>query len=188
MDPTAFTTRAWTVDRIAPEDKKREAVLAALGDYSKWMDEQNFTWPVRYFGGKTMDVRGPAIDSDTGEPAKKNPRIKEAEVNKHYAETWIGITPKHSLSGSGWWRTRYDFILRSGSILYGEDSEIGVIGDAFRQPLSVIENMNTEQLHALAEAQREQFNARVEPHDSLLSKLEYALAKGRTDLGLSVGK
>lgn len=178
MDPTVFTTGAWDIPTLSPEEKSREYTLAALGDYSKWMEEQNFTWPVRYFGGKTQH-RG----SDGS--ATRHKRIPEKTVNEHYSQTWVGISPKHSLSGSAWWRTRYDFILRAGSILYGEPVETHPIGDAFQISVTDIESSSIEQLASIAAAQREQYQARIEPAESVLDKLQSTLLRGRTDLGLS---
>lgn len=192
LDPTVVTTRTWDPpEQKSPEDRSREWVLAALGDYSGWMQQQEFSWPVRYFGGKTFgakkevvvpDVPDAQTDDDllaamTGameqpidEEAPKKPgpqgegmaggrnkRIKEAEVNANYAETWGGLSPKYMLSGSGWWRTRYDFILQAGGILYGPPEELFPMGDVFRQPLQTIESMTTEQLHALQMEQRASF-------------------------------
>lgn len=178
MDPTAFTTGTWEVPCLSPEDKSREYTLAALGDYSKWMNKQGFTWPVRYFGGRTH-----VHDGEGG--VTRNERVKEKEVNDNYAQTWVGISPKHSLSGSGWWRTRYDFTLRAGSLLYGESMETYPMGDAFRLTVEEIESASTAQLAEWSKAQREQFQAKIEPAESVLTSLESALIRGRTDLGLS---
>lgn len=194
LDPTTITTRTWDPpEQKSPEDRTREWVLAALGDYSGWMQQQEFEWPVRYFGGKTFgakkeivvpevpdvpdDLMDPqeiavaltgAAEQPVDEPKKpgpqgegmaggRNKRIKEAEVNANYAEVWGGLSPKYMLSGSGWWRTRYDFILQAGGILYGPPEELFPMGDAFRYPLQQIEAMTTEQLHALQMEQRNTF-------------------------------
>lgn len=197
LDPTTITTHTWDPPaQKAPEDRSREWVLAALGDYSGWMQQQEFEWPVRYFGGKTFgakkemvipitpdvpaegvtdevtdeitDVTDDVTDEATDTPKKpgpqgegmaggRNKRIKEVEVNANYAEVWGGLSPKYMLSGSGWWRTRYDFILQAGGILYGPPEELFPMGDAFRYPLTQIESMTTEQLAGLQQFQRDSF-------------------------------
>lgn len=86
FDPTAYTSGIWAPHDVqtAPDARAREWVLAALGDYSGWVDEQQFSWPVRYFGGKTGLVNN-SSDKTT------SPRIKEPEVHRHYSLSLIHI-------------------------------------------------------------------------------------------------
>lgn len=177
FDPTPFTTALWEIPRKPPEEKSREYVLSALGDYSQWLDEQNVTWPVRAFGSKTL-----VLNENGEKELVTNPQIKEWEVNEQYAETWIGLSPKHRLSGTAWWRSRYHNILRAGAVLYGDPEETTLIGDAFGQSIEELEAMSTEELAALNELQMKQFNEKVKTREEGMATIQDALDYARAEL------
>ena len=176
FDPTAVTSGLWpAVDNLATRDvRSREWVLAALGDYSTWMDAQNLTWPVRYFGGKTR--------TEETEDGKKGftKRVKEGEVHLNYAETWGGLAPAHALASCGWWRSRYDFILKNGGILYGDPGEMALMGGPFINTPQEIESLNNVQLSELAYAQR--VAHQIEPLDQLKQTWFEAIKLAQEDL------
>lgn len=177
MDPTPFTTALWEIPRKPPEEKSREYVLSALGDYSRWLDEQNVSWPVRAFGSKTL------VLNENGEKVLvTNKQIKEWEVNEQYAETWIGLSPKHRLSGTAWWRSRYHNILRAGSVLYGDPQETTLIGDAFGHSIEQLEAMSTEELAELNERQMAQFNEKTKTREEVMVVIQDALDGARAEL------
>lgn len=153
FDPTIVTSGTWPAVedklRATDETRSREWVLAALGDYDQWVSEQNFEWPVRYFGGKTR--------TKADESGKKGftKRVKEGEVHLNYAATWGGLAPAHALVGCGWWRSRYDFILKNGGIIYGDPSEMELMGGPFINSVNSIESLDTKGLSELAYAQRQ---------------------------------
>ncbi|AKJ72594.1 hypothetical protein PP301_gp056 [Gordonia phage GMA2] len=176
FDPTAVTSGLWApADNRAPKNlRQREWVLAALGDYSEWVDQQQFSWPIRYFGGKTR--------TDAGEDGKKGftQRVQESEIHTHYAETWGGLAPAHALTGCGWWRSRWDFILKNGGIIYGDDVEMRLMGPEFVNTVSEIESLNNDQLSQLAFAQRQAHQ--VEPLDSLQYTWSEAIKLAKEDI------
>ena len=178
IDPTQYTTRTWPVAEIDQEHRTREWTMAALGDYSDWITNQQLEWPVRYFGGKTHIV-------DPADPDAKvvNQRITEAEVNANYRQTWGGLSPKHSLSGTAWWRTRYDFILSNGGILHGDSSELWPIGSAFQHNVHEIERLNDSQLVDLQRSQREQFEVQIMPKEQIKDEILCVVQRAFHDIG-----
>ncbi len=73
------------------------------------------------------------------------------------------------LSGSGWWRTRYDFILQAGGILHGPTEELFPMGEAFHNSVHDIEAMNVNQLADLQVFQRDSFY--YEDADMVIEKI-----------------
>lgn len=176
FDPTSSTSGLWAphAELATKESRQREWVLAALGDYSRWMDEQHLTWPVRYFGGKTR--------TEEDENGKKGftPRVQESEVHKNYAETWGGLAPAHALASCGWWRSRYDFILKNGGILYGDPGEMALMGGPFVNTVAEIESLTNDQLSQLAYDQRKAH--RVEPIEQVAQTWFEAINLAKADL------
>ena len=179
LDPTEFTARYRSAPAaLLPDEKKREHVLAALGDYSDWTEQQGFTWPIRYFGGKTFAK----ANGEHEDEQFKSIRVPETVVQENYAECWSGLSPLH-VGVAGWWRTRYDYILRSGAVVYGSPKEIWPMGPSFQHTVREIENMTNTQLFDL---NRAQFNdMQVESKESVLNTLITATHDAFDDIGKS---
>ena len=176
FDPTAVTSGLWpAVDDLATyENRQREWVLAALGDYSGWMDKQGLAWPVRYFGGKTK--------TDPAEDGFKTftKRVQETEIHQHYAQTWGGLAPAHALAACGWWRSRYDFILKNGGIVFADQGELELMGGPFVQTARDIESLTNKQLSQLAYDQR--MAHRVEPIGQVAETWSNAIKFAKEDI------
>lgn len=175
FDPTPVTSGLWKPHetQATPDERKREWVMAALGNYDDWMTAQNFNWPIRAFGGKTN-----LVDEEGNKSL--NPRVKEPVIHQNYSEVWGGLAPAHALAGCGWWRSRTDFILKNGGILYGDPLEAALMGEPFQVTVPQIESATTQQL---VEIQRAQVDAhQVESLDSVLTTLSEAIAAAKADI------
>jgi hypothetical protein len=175
FDPTIVTSGQWAPHSVqaTPDERKREWVMAALGDYDAWLQQQCVTWPVRSFGGKTnlIDENGNKI---------VNPRVQEPVIHENYAQVWGGLGPKHGADGMGWWRSRWDFILKNGGIIFGSNEEMSLMGGPFVNRLSDIESMTTPQLVELQNAQRAAH--RVETMEQVTETFRQAIADARAEL------
>lgn len=174
IDPTVFTTQTWEIKKYASdEERQREWVLATLGDYTQWRDGQGFQWPVRTFGGATF------AGGEKGVKIRVK-RKKEWEINENYAEVWGGLVPPYRLSGSGWWRTRYDFILRHGGIVFGDPKEMTPMGEAFTYPLHQLEAMSAGELDQVRAWQNSTFH--FEPAEQVVDTLVKAARDSWTEI------
>lgn len=173
LDPTTITTDTWQIDEPVWEDKQRQWVSAALGKQaSTWIESQDTSWPIELRGGSTFDVRD----------GKASKRVTEREVIELYRQSWGACSPKTSMYKTGWWRTRYSYAVRSGAVLLADPDEISPMGPHFGYTAKMVESFTDSQLRGLAEAQRAEFESKVEPLESVLDKIRGAATRAIGDL------
>lgn len=127
---------------LPPEEKKREWLLGALMPHDDWVDKKEWTWPIQFMGAKKL------VRSRGGERVKT-----ESDVIDRYNSVWGMLSPPYPHAGSGWWRSRFMYAAKVGSILVCDKGEGDPLGDAYRYRHSQIEAMPTEDLAAVAAAQ-----------------------------------
>ncbi|QGF20306.1 hypothetical protein SEA_SIXAMA_127 [Gordonia phage Sixama] len=172
FDPTSITTDYWDIEAPVWSEKKRQWVCAALGDRAAWIEEQGITWPAEIRGGATFKIRD----------GEASPRVTEREVIELYRESWAACAPKTGMYKTGWWRPRYAYMLRAGAVLFAEPDEVRPIGPHFGYTATQIEGFNNTELQGLAMAQRAEFEAQVEPQESVLQKLQDAAKRAIEDI------
>jgi len=124
--------------------KNRSWVFSSLmhDKTRKWLEKKNAKWPVNIYGSR----RG----------KNKSERVIEPEMCKVYQKNWGCLMPVYYHAGSGWWRSRVQQVVDVGSILFCEEVEGKVYGDAFTGlNVSYIEGMTDAGLAALAKTQYE---------------------------------
>ena len=127
-----------------PEDKSMEWNFASLVQKKtkKWLNSQNLMWYVNLYG----QMKGP----------EKNTRLTEDQMCEVYAAQWGCLMPAYFHAGSGWWRAKPLQVADAGSILFCDQVEASVFGDAYIiDKASYIESKDLKGLIALATAQRE---------------------------------
>jgi hypothetical protein len=132
------------VETTEPEDKQRAWVFSSLiqNKTSKWLKNQNLQWELLSYGARRGE--------------HKSSRVTEPEMCKVYNKNWGCLMPAYYHAGSGWWRSRVQQTIDAGSILYCEDAEGKIYGDAFiGLNTSDIEQMDMSQLVDLAARQKE---------------------------------
>ena len=108
----------------------------------KWLDNQKATWPVLTYGGRRGEF--------------KSMRVTEPDMCRAYNLHWGCLMPAYYHAGSGWWRSRVQQVVDARSILYCEDAEGSVYGEAFTgMNIADIEQMDLKQLEELAKYQHE---------------------------------
>jgi len=124
--------------------KNRSWVFSSLmhDKTRKWLEKKNAKWPINIYGSR----RG----------KNKSERVIEPEMCKVYQANWGCLMPVYYHAGSGWWRSRVQQVVDVGSILFCEDIEGMVYGEAFTGlNINEIENMSDIELSTLAKRQYE---------------------------------
>ena len=153
-------------------ERSRAWAIATLINHQKWLDRNNFTWPVKIYSsnrpwrrtGKATMLRG------------------DDKVMDAYAQNQGALAPPYYHAGSGWWRARYPMLAQAGVVTYCEPDDGRVIGDPYVNKLSDLETMSDACLEVVAASQgyclRSQFATLAEYHQQLTDVLELACQKG----------
>lgn len=125
-----------------PHEKERKWVLGALMPHDTWLERKKPEWPVEIIGSRKLIKKfgGQRLDS-------------EADVLAFYNNYWGILSPPYPHAGSGWWRSRFMYAARVGSVLVTDKGEGAPIGDAYKLTIRQVENMNEAELTAAAKAQ-----------------------------------
>lgn len=141
IDLTPYVLEHYGIDpnftQVYPEKQKRH-MLASLVDHSAWVKRNKFTWPVDYYGAKSMEG------------------AQQLESEKHVfekgGEYWGNLCPAYPHAGSGWFRIRYIYSAINRSVLIASEKDF----EALDIPKQNIENMNDSELKSYADFQAEQ--------------------------------
>lgn len=139
--PTIYDSLS-AVTPADPSTKKRAWVLGALMPHDTWLDKKSLTWPVEIVGSRKMVRERGGQRFGT-----------EQEVLEFYNQHWGIMSPPYMHAGSGWWRSRFLYAARVGSILITDKGEGDPLGDAYKVTISQVEAMNDAELTAAAKAQ-----------------------------------
>lgn len=126
-------------DPLPPTEKKRTWMLGALMPHDTWLQKKEFTWPVEYMGAKNM------VKKYGGERVKT-----ESDVIDRYNQVWGILSPPYPHSGSGWWRSRFMYAAKVGSILVCDKGEGDPLGTPYKMRMPQVEAMTDQQLAQLA--------------------------------------
>lgn len=134
LDPSPFA-HEYPISLTPDHLRRREWVMGTLSDQRKWLEQINPGWPVVYAGGKA---------------SKAENKFTEHTLVQMYANSWGVLSHPYRHAGSGWWRNRFVYAAKAGSVLLGDCGEGWPIGDAYRLSVTEIEQMDTESLRELA--------------------------------------
>jgi len=151
FDPSPLTLDQLATPRAWPGPQRlRRWVSASLFDHTRWIDAQEFAWPVERYGG--------------GEGATY---LLEPEVLARYAATWgmLGHPYKHCC---GWWRPRYLHAAQTRSVIFADRAELEPIGQDAWQPRAKIEGLTVKRLAELAAYQAHEIHASIWTTDQLV--------------------
>lgn len=146
-----------SLSAVAPADpstKKRSWVLGALMPHDTWLDKKSLTWPVEIVGSRKMVRERGGQRFNT-----------EQEVLEFYNQHWGIMSPPYMHAGSGWWRSRFLYAARVGSILITDKGEGDPLGDAYKVTISQVEAMNDAELAAAAKAQADALRPYMPSYD-----------------------
>jgi hypothetical protein len=123
-------------------DKKFEWVLGALMPHDDWVEKRTWTWNVNYLGSKTM------VRRHGGQRLKT-----ELDVINTYNDYWGILSPPYPHAGSGWWRSRFMYAAKVGSVLCCDRGEGAPLGRCYEYKHSEIEKLAPDDLLILATEQ-----------------------------------
>lgn len=150
-----------SVDPVDPGMKERSWVLGALMPHDAWLQKKSTTWPVEIVGSKKM-VR-----------VYGGHRLKsEQDVLEFYSKRWGILSPPYMHAGSGWWRSRFMYAARVGSVLVCDKGEAAPLGNAYHVRISDVEKMTTDELAATASAQADALRQYMPPYETFAQHCE----------------
>ena len=156
IDPSALVTVPKdSLKRISDNKRSKVWVLASLANYSKWVEQQDFNWPVEQFGHLKSG----------------HAKLPESEIIQMYCYKWGVIAPKYAVSGSGWWRNRVNYAAMTGCILYVDPVEQRSMPEAYHLTQRMVEGLSTKQLTELANSQRNAYVRNTWSKEQLLDEL-----------------
>jgi len=150
LDPSS--TIYDTLETVTPADaatKKRSWVLGALMPHDTWLERKSPAWPVEIVGSRKL------IRKYGGQRFQT-----EADVLGFYNDHWGILSPPYPHAGSGWWRSRFMYAARVGSILVTDKGEGDPLGAPYKLTIRQVEAMNDAELKEAADAQ----SAALRPH------------------------
>lgn len=113
IDISPAVISKYGISKIENTNKKKEYVLSTLGNFDSWIEKQNFSWNINYFGNKKNGI---ILDS-------------ERAVFEKSAEYWGGnVCPEYPHSGSGWFRSRFIYAAYGGTFLVASEKDLSMLG------------------------------------------------------------
>jgi hypothetical protein len=177
LDPTSvvFDTLA-AITPTPPEKKDKAWVLGALMPHDTWLEKKKPGWPVEIVGSRKLirKLGGQRLDT-------------ELDVLNFYNDRWGILSPPYPHAGSGWWRSRFLYAARIGSILVTDKGEGDPLGDAYKLTIADVEKMNTEELAAAAQAQADALRPYIGTYDMFKDHVQNILTRTmQEDKGLKL--
>jgi hypothetical protein len=177
LDPSSvtFDTLA-AVTPKPPTEKQRAWVLGALMPHDEWLAKKNPSWPVEIIGSRKLirKLGGQRLDT-------------ELDVLNFYNERWGILSPPYPHAGSGWWRSRFLYAARIGSILVTDKGEGNPLGDAYKISISDIEKMSDQQLIDTAAAQAAALRPYIGTYDAFKDHCQRIVERAiREDKGVKL--
>jgi hypothetical protein len=156
--------------------KERKWVLGALMPHDTWLEKKKPEWPVEIVGSRKLIKKfgGQRLDS-------------EADVLAFYNDYWGILSPPYPHAGSGWWRSRFMYAARVGSILVADKGEGAPLGDAYKLTIKQVESMSDAELAAAAAAQGDALRPHMPAYESFVEHCERIVTRALAeDSGLKI--
>ena len=137
--------------------KERKWVLGALMPHDTWLERKKPEWPVEIIGSRKLIKKfgGQRLDS-------------EADVLAFYNDYWGILSPPYPHAGSGWWRSRFMYAARVGSILVTDKGEGNPLGKPYKLTIKEVESMSDAQLADAAKAQGDALRPHMPAYESFV--------------------
>jgi hypothetical protein len=164
-----YIAKLWTIDPSAwvkfPNvtcqtfhNRKKQWVMAALSDHTRWANKQGFVLPVYYVGNKRMG------DGFV---------LTEDQTVQLFANSFGVLACGYPSAGSGWWRTRYLNAAWAETLVYTDKRDQLIMGDAFSGSPDFFENIRTSgDYDSIVTGQREWLEANISKKEEVMQTLE----------------
>lgn len=175
LDPTStIYPILQSVTPSPPEAKERAWVLGALMPHDTWLAKKNLEWPVKIIGSRKL------IRTLGGERLQT-----ENDVLAFYNQHWGILSPPYPHAGSGWWRSRFVYSARVGSVLFADKGEGRPLGPSHAMSAREIENLSDAELADLARAQQDALRPYMPSYASFVAHCNHIVNRAvREDQGL----
>lgn len=164
IDPSALCWDKYQENVVPPADRKRQWILGTLANHDKWLATQNFHWPVHLIGPPSTGALVPR---------------KEPELIQIVGMNTGALTPPYrALSGTGWWRSRFLYTARVGTVNFMDPADAELIGPATAwaaNNLAALESLPPDRLADLARVQLDELRAVTWSREQLLSEMAAAV-------------
>jgi len=137
IDLSPYVVENWNLDlRPETQEKKKAYMLASLVDHRRWVKKMQLTWPVVYYGAKSIKD---SIKLET-----------ETDVYNECGKYRVILCPEYPHSGSGWFRIRYIYAALHRSIILTSLNDLKALGITYKS----IERLSDKELDEYAAMQR----------------------------------
>lgn len=115
LDLTPYVLDNWNISTdYYSQVKERKHMLASLVDHRPWVRRNKLTWPVDYFGAKSI---------------KEARQLKtETDVFEACGKYWSILCPEYPHAGSGWFRIRWVYAAIQKSVLLSSQKDLDALG------------------------------------------------------------
>lgn len=162
VDPSAWLKYP-NVDIPKPLNKKRQWVMAALSDHSRWVQKQGPKFPIEYVGNKRME--GTKV-------------LSEGNTVQLFADSFGVLSAGYPSAGSGWWRTRYLNAAWAESLVYSDPRDAAIMGRPYQGTMQEFESITTEiEYSTRVEEQAFWLSKNISTKDNVKTIIERLLAK-----------
>ena len=136
IDLTPYVLENWNIKLdTEAQPKERKHMLASLVNHKPWVNRNKLSWPVDYFGAKSIkEARQLASETDVFETCGKY---------------WGILCPEYPHAGSGWFRIRWIYAAIQKSVLLSSPKDTEALG----LPVVNIEKMSDNELADYAKLQ-----------------------------------
>ena len=157
LDLSPYVVKNWNINLNPPKlEKKKEYMLASLVDHRRWVKKQAITYPVVYYGAKSIKD---SIKLDT-----------ETDVYNECGKYRFILCPEYPHSGSGWFRIRYIYAALQKSIIVTSWNDLRALG----LPYKHLEQLSDVELDEYALLQRKQifsYSWNIDKFDNKLNEI-----------------
>jgi hypothetical protein len=137
-DPSFLLPGAWA--GLTVGERERRWVHAAWEDHRRWVTDLKLDWPVDEYGRRS-----------NGAIAKLSLLL----LMRHYAFNWGSLVHPYSHAGSGYFRSRYVYALRAGSVLGVNTEDAAAMNSVIFPAPTDIERLDSPALLALSMDQQD---------------------------------
>ena len=161
IDPSSWV-RFPTMNMTSFSNKKKQWVMAALSNHTRWVEKQKFTLPVVYVGNKRM---GDGLV------------LSETNTVKLFGESYGVLATGYPSAGSGWWRTRFLNAAWAESLVYADVKDQAIMGEPFKGSVFTFESLNSLTYARKVVEQGIWLSQNLSPRDEAISVIERLIAK-----------
>lgn len=156
VDPSAWVKYP-SIDIPTFYNKRKEWIMAALSDHTRWINKQRINFPVVYVGNKRME---------------NGLVLTESQTIRYFADSFGVLSCGYPSSGSGWWRTRYLNSAWAESIIYSDPRDAYIMGEPYQGTAQEFEGLDTpEKYEERVVAQREWLESNISKKEEVIETL-----------------